>query len=484
MGRTAIFGCGLAALAATLALVCLSAILASFRQAPALLRTAALLAASFEAIVCLMLACFASSILLSSLASTLRRSSPASLTLLFGLAGLACVVGAAAAIASLIYLGLGRSSSSSSSSGPKASSLLAGQAAVLAIAVIAQTAFLTTYFLHCRRSSAHHSRNGGSSSTSGAAADSLFTDDSSRSSPKMRVKALRYSRIRPSPSSPTATTTPGHVPDSSTDSSIDLQSLDGSRQWSSPATDSSEQTRRGSSASSASTVTHLPPRRAVRPTTSRTQLLSRQGSMASIGSGVSTVHDGGSAWDLGLVPSVSASSLAPRSVSSPVRPPPLVLQGPGVGRGRSASATTAVQAQIQMERERRSRGPSSPAELDIHPLFRSDSADPPPLASPGTSVRASPDAGKVIPHHASHQSLRRLASATSLGSSPLSRQSSFDAGARRGGGGAESILEVDEERSQDDDEPLTPPIPDFVLNAGSRHSLDRYASRKEQEHQE
>lgn len=66
-------------------------------------------------------------------------------------------------------------------------------------------------------------------------------------------------------------------------------------------------------------------------------------------------------------------------------------------------------------------------EAHIHPLFRSDSPTPPPVATPGTMVTAAPDAGRVIHHHASNQSLRRLRSGSQLAqSSPLSRSSSSE----------------------------------------------------------
>jgi hypothetical protein len=87
-------------------------------------------------------------------------------------------------------------------------------------------------------------------------------------------------------------------------------------------------------------------------------------------------------------------------------------------------------------------------EAHIHPLFRSDSPTPPPVATPGTMVVASPDAGRVIHHHPSNQSLRRLRSRSQLAqSSPLSRSSSsetFGAGKPREACG--SIREEAEER--------------------------------------
>lgn len=71
--------------------------------------------------------------------------------------------------------------------------------------------------------------------------------------------------------------------------------------------------------------------------------------------------------------------------------------------------------------------PGSICESHIHPLFRSDSPDPPPVATPGTSVIASPNAGRVIRHQLSTQSLRRIRSGSlPMSRSPLSQQGSFD----------------------------------------------------------
>lgn len=103
-------------------------------------------------------------------------------------------------------------------------------------------------------------------------------------------------------------------------------------------------------------------------------------------------------------------------------------------------------------------------EAHIHPLFRSDSPTPPPMATPGTMVVASPDAGRVIHHHPSNQSLRRLRSGSQLAqSSPLSRSSSsetFGAGKPRETCG--SIREEAEERRGE-----SPHSVESVLRMGS-----------------
>ncbi|KAL7963468.1 hypothetical protein V8C34DRAFT_265648 [Trichoderma compactum] len=71
--------------------------------------------------------------------------------------------------------------------------------------------------------------------------------------------------------------------------------------------------------------------------------------------------------------------------------------------------------------------PSSSGEAHIHPLFRSDSPDPHPFATPGTIVMAAPDAARVIVHRSSTASFNRLRSdSLPIAPHPFARQDSFD----------------------------------------------------------
>ncbi|KLU87435.1 hypothetical protein MAPG_06435 [Magnaporthiopsis poae ATCC 64411] len=155
------------------------------------------------------------------------------------------------------------------------------------------------------------------------------------------------------------------------------------------------------------------------------------------------------------------------------------------------------------------------SESHIHPLFRSDSPTPPPLATPGTIVVASPNGGQMLASD-SH-SIRSLSISSRMRSgsmpqvsSPLSRQGSFEDFASvksRAGGGisprddrrlAELELREEEEEEEEEDDkkstrksasmssdsdeerqltPTIPPIPDWVMTAGCRTSLQRYNSR-------
>ncbi|PYH40310.1 uncharacterized protein BP01DRAFT_308646 [Aspergillus saccharolyticus JOP 1030-1] len=108
-----------------------------------------------------------------------------------------------------------------------------------------------------------------------------------------------------------------------------------------------------------------------------------------------------------------------------------------------------------------------PDESFIHPLFRSDSASPPPTPMPGTTVIASPAAGQTI----SVQTLNRVRSTRSLRShAPRSRSPLFE--------------QVDQplaelERKSDSPEPSgrESPMPNFILAADVRSSITRYEKK-------
>lgn len=84
---------------------------------------------------------------------------------------------------------------------------------------------------------------------------------------------------------------------------------------------------------------------------------------------------------------------------------------------RRESTRSYSPANSYRESKRYSRSPT-PAEINreshIHPLFRTDSLDPPPAVTPGTVVTAAPGAGQVISNRASLRSLRSKKSGSSL----------------------------------------------------------------------
>jgi hypothetical protein len=109
--------------------------------------------------------------------------------------------------------------------------------------------------------------------------------------------------------------------------------------------------------------------------------------------------------------------------------------------------------------------PPSPAmsEAHIHPLFRSESPVPPPEATPGTSIVASPLANQAIACPARSFNRMRSNSHLSQTHSARGRTSSPHASSR-------TPSPISRE--------LTPPIPDYVLNSSPRSSMS--GSRKVQ----
>ena len=105
--------------------------------------------------------------------------------------------------------------------------------------------------------------------------------------------------------------------------------------------------------------------------------------------------------------------------------------------------------------------PSSPMlESHIHPLFRTDSPVPPPIATPGTVVTASPFSGHVI-------------RATSRASSriPLNDQAVSPVIGSRTGSMDDLPLRSSRSRSSSTARAMTPPIPDFILTANREKAL-------------
>ena len=101
----------------------------------------------------------------------------------------------------------------------------------------------------------------------------------------------------------------------------------------------------------------------------------------------------------------------------------------------------------------RQRGPSG--EEHIHPLFRTGSPTPPPSATSGTVVLAAPVAGALV----NERILRRMRSGSLPSSpSPLIRSESY----------------FDFRTAPTSPVGETPPIPNFILEAGERGSMDAF----------
>ncbi|RGP77737.1 hypothetical protein FLONG3_4126 [Fusarium longipes] len=158
-------------------------------------------------------------------------------------------------------------------------------------------------------------------------------------------------------------------------------------------------------------------------------------------------------------PSPSRTS-TPNNTEMPLEPPKIRR------RSRSYSPVSIRREQLNPPSLTDLPEPSL-SESHIHPLFRSDSPTPPPMATPGTVVVASPNAGQVITHRQSVRSLR--STSVSVHPSPLGREEQ------------ESIMEEQEmeaDSRSSAERPLTPPIPQWVMGAGARSSWSDYNNRK------
>ncbi|KAI1754308.1 hypothetical protein F4782DRAFT_528740 [Xylaria castorea] len=333
--------------------------------------------------------------------------------------------------------------------------LVIGSAIALGFAFIGQLFFVVIYFILHRLADSEQ-------------ALSLHTNEEGRLSPQlpMRVKSVPYERTKPALSQT-------RINERGSSESSNRPRTSGAR--------STTETISSFSGSLSSVV---------RPMGSKTRLLSstsrpgrQPGSLDSIGyrDWIGITEDGFDSWD--------TSSVDPRNrqmvleTSSPIRSRfletipaspttsrspspgcPLDLEPPKRGR-RDRSYSPVPRAQLE-----RVATPTE-SELHIHPLFRSDSPGPPPAATPGTVVVAAPNAGQFI----TGKSVTRMRSGSLPNSpSPLSRQGSYESFRKTPSPNNDRLRPEDvagEERK------MTPPIPEWVLNAGSRTSLAEYQSK-------
>ncbi|OCK85301.1 hypothetical protein K432DRAFT_413399 [Lepidopterella palustris CBS 459.81] len=218
----------------------------------------------------------------------------------------------------------------------------------------------------------------------------------------------------------------------------------------------------------------------VRPVTSRTKLIARHSSLGrdskSIHSDaqsidITTLPDGFDTWDTSSVdPQVRDAVM--QSVPSRGRvletipgsrpaSPARALDGPFPfpSSGRQSPALS-LPPKIYSDSSR----PPSPAlsEAHIHPLFRTDSPTPPPAATPGTVVTASPLSGQVIscpprPYSRMRSNSAARSNSRAASPSPLAKARSFH--------GSSSRTPSPPSRE------MTPPIPDFILTSSPRSSF-------------
>lgn len=225
-------------------------------------------------------------------------------------------------------------------------------------------------------------------------------------------------------------------------------------------------------------------RHAVRPATSRSTLISRSSFNRDTRSIYSDAHsvdnvshsDGFDSWDTSSVSNQARDAVmqAP-SKGTPLDPipgsrsvtPARALDGPFLPEIDESEELVAPRMIPDVSR------PPSPAvsEAHIHPLFRTESPVPPPEATPGTSIVASPLADQVIacparPYNRMRSNSNLRNNATSP--SPLAPTQGLRGRAFSQSAGTRTPSPPSRE--------MTPPIPDYVLNSSPRSSLS--GSRK------
>jgi hypothetical protein len=388
----------------------------------------------------------------------------------FGASLLLCVVAAAASVAALVRLSNTSSTLPSHILGSTATGFLVGSSVALGLSFALQLIFLVIHYISSRIDENSKAQ--------------LHGDAQSRRSPQPHVKSIPYHET------------------------AQMASKRGSMSMSPPGS-SGGRSATETMSSIRSSLSHV-----VRPITSKSRLLprSQRSSMrrpSSIDSTAwhersSVAEDGFDTWDTSSVDSrtrqtVLASSspipgrfletipASPTTSRSPSPGTPLDLRPPMIRtRSRSYSPAPSIRSEhSQTPSLSRPTSAATATEAHIHPLFRSDSPTPPPLATPGTVVTAAPNAGQVIPDR---KTLNRMRSGSlPVVPSPLSRQGSFDNFQQRGERGSVSPSvspelpeepEEEEEMTSDTERKMTPPIPDWILSAGSRLSLSGYHSRK------
>ncbi|MCJ1239878.1 hypothetical protein MMC14_007876 [Varicellaria rhodocarpa] len=117
------------------------------------------------------------------------------------------------------------------------------------------------------------------------------------------------------------------------------------------------------------------------------------------------------------------------------------------------------------------------SEEHIHPLFRTNSPTPPPSATAGTTVTAAPGSFEGL--HINQRILHRMRSGSLPSSpSPLGPSSPTALGIFSSSSSFFDSSPATESECEGVEEPPTPPIPDFILTAGSRTSFLGYGRRK------
>lgn len=455
---------GSAAVAASMVLLILQIVLALPHTKTTSTRVAAIISALLEAAALLLLSWL--------LFISIRRDSSRRVTgLLFGSGVGLCVVSAALTVATLICLSTGHSL------GRDTSGFLAGAAIVLVVSFVLQLLFLAVTFIADRAQLNERSSTPGMQEIGRPHASRVKTVPYERTTPPPEPPSRTHSMVSRSSGGFSATDT---IASTVRSISSKTRLLSSNRSLRSQRSQRSQRSARH--ASSLESIGHRDRSSANDDTfdswdTSHVDPQNRQTVLESF----SPIAEG---RFLETIPASPTTSRSPSPGS------PLDLEPPRAQRRSRSFSPASTRTQLPKPPQRAFTQHTSASESHIHPLFRSDSPTPPPLASPGTVVIAAPQAGQVISDRQSIRSLSRLRSGSlPTRSSPLTvdGNGSFESfPAVHGGGGNSLSMASDgsEEGSEGDREmppperKVTPPIPEYILNAGSQTSLHKYQARK------
>ncbi|KAI1393920.1 uncharacterized protein F4822DRAFT_29910 [Hypoxylon trugodes] len=455
MMRPRVLGAGVGVIAslATAALLALEAIVAQgFWTLDSPVKYAAVVAAAFQALMLIILTILIATCLGRVTEFGARKNNG----VWFAMGLMASLLSSAASAVMLALMGKAEDSPKTLAQIPSGNCLI-GSSIALVAAFVAQLIFIVVYFVVHRLPDSEQ-------------ALSLHTNEDCSRSPAVHVKSIPYSRTTPATSQ------------------INMNKERSLFNGSSRPGSSSGRSMAETMSSIRTSLSH-----SVRPSGSKTRLLSTSSRTrrrpASIDSNSyrerpSVTEDSFDSWDTSSVdpqnrqivvdttsPPLRARFLetipaSPTTSRSPSPGCPLDLVPPKRNR-RSRSYSPLPRAQ---QHERSLTPQSSPGESHIHPLFRSDSPAP-PAATPGTMVIAAPNAGQTI----SEKSLTRMRSGSlPTGPGPLSRQGSYDS-FRKSPSPNPELLHAEELAGE---RKMTPPIPEWILSAGSTTSLAEYQARR------
>ncbi|KAL6867927.1 hypothetical protein J3F83DRAFT_738544 [Trichoderma novae-zelandiae] len=343
----------------------------------------------------------------------------------------ACVIATATSLAALVYL--------ARADGGENKHLLVASSVTLGLAVSTQLVYSVYQVMAA------------STDVGGASSPGLKDEESGRPR-KINLKAIRYSQTMPIVDEPSPM---ARLDTRSRPTSVDNKSV---------------------AETVASSVTYVA--QSIRSVSSRPRTRSskekersRSMSIDSTANRSTVADDAFDSWDTSTVDAHNREAVL--EISTPTQSKSRGLETIPASPVPSRSPSPASFAELEPPRiqtRRRSRSyspvsirrelrdlPSPGSEAHIHPLFRSDSPDPHPHATPGTIVMAAPETARVLVHRSSNLSLNRLRS-DSMPNSPngFSRHD-FDSRSLRGN---RSELDLSEQAFAD--RGMAPPAPEWL----------------------